>query len=77
MQAITLAGGSIWSGNIATTPALVNTFTGNVTINAGSSKVLEILFNKSYKTNDTERILVRFGEGGCIQLDSSNNGQLP
>ena len=77
LQTITLAGGSIWSGSIFTSPATVSTFTGNITINGGSSKVLEFLFDKNYKTNGTERILVTFAEGGCAILDSANNGQLP
>ena len=77
LKTITLAGGTIWSGNIPGSPAAVSTFTGNITINGGSSKVLEFLFNKNYKTNNTERILVTFAEGGCSILDSDNNGQLP
>jgi len=77
MKTITLAGGTIWSGNIPSSPATVTAFIGNITINGGSSKVLEILFDKNYKSNGTERLLVRFAEGGCVQLDSQNNGQLP
>jgi uncharacterized repeat protein (TIGR01451 family) len=77
LKTITLAGGTIWSGSISSSPATVTTFTGNYTINGGSSKVLELLFNKNYKTNGTERLLVKFAEGGCAQLDSENNGQLP
>ena len=77
LRTITLAGGPIWSGSIFTSPATVSTFTGNITINGGSSKVLEFLFSQNYKTNGTERIIVTFAEGGCAILDSANNGQLP
>ena len=35
LQTITLAGGTIWSGNIPGSPAAVSTFTGNITINGG------------------------------------------
>ena len=78
MQTIRLAGETIWSGSITSSPATITTFAGNITINSRVSKVLEIVFNQqNYKINGTERILVRFAEGGCAQLDSQNNGQLP
>jgi len=78
MKALKLAGGTIWSGNTPGSPAtVVSPFTGNITINGGSVKVLEVLFDKNYIANGTERILVTFVEGGCAVLDSANNGQLP
>jgi len=77
LKSVNLAGGTIWSGNISNSPATISTFTGNITINGGTSKVLDFLFEKNYKANGTERILVTFVEGGCSILDSANNGQLP
>lgn len=78
IQQINLGGTTIWTGNVNGVPALMTTFTGDVSITAGSSKLLEIIFKKPpYISNGTERILVTFAQGGCPVLDSSNNGQLP
>jgi hypothetical protein len=77
LQAIEFGGLTIWTGNINGSPAAITTFTGDVTITPGSSKLLEMTFKKAYSTNGTERILVTFAQGGCPVLDSNNNGQLP
>lgn len=77
LQGIQYGGISIWTGNVNGVPATISTFTGDVSLPPGSSKLLEMTFKKSYVTNGSERILVTFAQGGCPVLDSNNNGQLP
>jgi uncharacterized repeat protein (TIGR01451 family) len=77
LQAIQFGGIQIWTGNENGVPTTITTFTGDVTITPGSSKLLEMIFKKSYVVNGSERILVTFAQGGCPVLDSNNNGQLP
>lgn len=77
---LTLGGITIWSGASAhSSPVSFNTFSGNVTVSAGSNKILNVSFNKGYVVNSTERILVYFAESACGStfLDSSNSSQLP
>ena len=69
MSTLKLATITIWSSSLPGSPATVSAFTGDVTVGAGSSKVLEVSFNKNYKANGTERILVTFAEAGCAILD--------
>ncbi|MBN1452855.1 MAG: pilus assembly protein [Anaerolineales bacterium] len=77
LQTIELGGIPIWTGNESGSPATISNFSGDLTITPASSKLLEIKTKKTYQSNGTERLLVRFAEGGCVQLDSQNNGQLP
>ena len=77
LQGLQYGGITIWTGNVNGVPATITSFTGDVTLTPGSSKLLEMTFKKSYITNGSERILVTFAQGGCPVLDSNNNGQLP
>src|SRR5581483_2586312 len=74
---LTYGGSSIWNGSASGSPALFISFSGPVTLTAGSNKLLNVSFSKSYSVNGTERILVTFAEDGCPVLDSNNSGQLP
>lgn len=77
LQGISYGGITIWTGNENGSPAALTTFSGDVSLTPGASKLLEMSFKKAYETNGTERILVTFAQGGCPVLDSSNSGQLP
>ena len=77
LQNIKYGGNTIWSGNENGVLAAITTFTGNISLTPGSSKLLEMTFQNAYSTNGTEHILVTFAQGGCPPLDSNNNGQLP
>lgn len=77
LSQLTLGGVTIWSGNTTATPAVFSVFTGDMTLGPNSSKLLSVSFDKSYKDNGTEQILVSFAEYSCPLLDSSNSGQLP
>jgi uncharacterized repeat protein (TIGR01451 family) len=77
LQSIEFGGTTIWTGNENGSPATITTFSGDISISPGTSKLLEMSFKKIYSTNGTERILVTFAQGGCSVLDSNNNGQLP
>jgi len=74
---LTYGGSSIWNGSASGSPALFFSFSGPVTLTAGSNKLLNVSFSKSYSANGTERILITFAESGCPVLDSNNSGQLP
>jgi hypothetical protein len=77
LQSIQLGGIAVWTGNENGSPSTITTFSGNVSITPGSSKLLEMSYKNVYSINGTERILVTFAQGGCAVLDSDNNGQLP
>jgi hypothetical protein len=77
LKTIYLGGILIWSSESTVSPLTVNTFIGEKTIAAGSNELLQINFDKNYKDNGSERILVTFVENGCPIVDSSNTGQLP
>ncbi len=66
----------IWSGTANLSPASFS-ITSNNTIMPGASPMLEIQFNKTYRINNTERIVVQFLEPACPILDSSDSSQLP
>lgn len=74
---LTYGGSAIWNGSASGSPATFISFTGPVTLTAGSNKLLSVSFGKNYATNGTERILITFAESGCPVLDSGNSGQLP
>ena len=77
LQGIKLGNATFWTGDETGSPATITTFSGNVFISPGSSKLLEMSYKNTYSTNGTERILVTFAQGGCPVLDSDNSGQLP
>lgn len=78
MHEIQYAAIEIWHDHaLLGSPATASTFTGDVTLGPGQSKLLEIIFAENYQANGTERILVTFAQGGCPVLDSDNSGQLP
>jgi hypothetical protein len=77
ISGVTLGGATIWSGTNTSNPAAFSTFTGSVTVNPGAAgSLLQISFDKGYKTSNVEQILVSFIENGCPTLDSSNDSQL-
>ena len=77
LKQIYLGGILIWSSQSTSSPLVVNSFIGDVSIAPGTNKLLQVTFDKNYKDNGTEQILVNFSEPGCPTLDSSNTGQLP
>lgn len=77
LKIIKLGGVNIWSSESTATPLNVSTFIGDVTIPAGSNELLQVTFEKNYKDNGSERILVTFAQSGCPIVDSNNSGQLP
>lgn len=73
---LTFGGVSIWSGSLPGSPAVVSSFTGDISVAAGSSKLITLSFEKNYKDNGNEQILITFSEASCPTLDSSNASQL-
>ena len=76
MKTIRLGGTLIWSSETTLTPFTVSTFIGEVEIGAGLNELLQVDFDKNYKSTGIEQIIVDFAENGCPTLDSSNEGQL-
>ena len=76
LTGINFGGVSIWSGSLPGSPAVVSSFSGDISVAAGSSKLITLSFNKNYNDNGNERILITFSEGSCPTLDSSNASQL-
>lgn len=76
ITSVSLGGVTIWTGSLTGSPALFTVFTGDVSIAPNSNKLLQISFEKQYRKNDLEQILVNFAENGCPVLDSSNSSQL-
>lgn len=76
LDQVSLGGVTIWSGSLSGQPSLFTTFSGDVSIGPNSNKLLQISFNKNYKSNGLEQILVNFAENGCPTLDSNNSSQL-
>jgi Flp pilus assembly protein TadG len=80
LNIIKLGGVNIWSSESTTTPLTVTSFIGNVTIPAGNNKLLQVTFNKNYKSFTAapyEYIQVIFVENGCPMVDSADPNQLP
>jgi hypothetical protein len=73
---VSLGGVTIWSGSLTGSPSLFTAFTGDISIGPNSSKLLQVSFNKNYRSNGLEQILVNFAENGCPTLDSNNSSQL-
>lgn len=76
LTGISFGGNSIWTGSLPGSPALVSVFTGDITVTAGSSKLISLSFDKNYNDNGSERIVVTFAEASCPTLDSNNSSQL-
>lgn len=76
LTGITFGGVSIWTGSIPGSPAVVSSFIGDISIPAGSSKLITMGFEKNYNDNGAEIIIISFVESGCPNLDSSNPSQL-
>jgi hypothetical protein len=79
IKSLSLGGIKIWTSPPPSTasPATFTAFIGSVVINPGGNKILIPTFNKTYKVNGTERVLITFVENGCAILDSDNASQLP
>lgn len=76
LTGITFGGISIWSGSLPGSPAVVSSFTGDISVSAGSSKLITLSFNKNYNDNGSEQIVITFSEASCPTLDSNNASQL-
>ena len=83
ISAIFFGGVQIWSGadtqriDPLTLPSPSSaSFTGNVTLTPGQTKVLLFEFNKNYTETGNEIIKITFAEAGCPVLDSSNGTQV-
>jgi Flp pilus assembly protein TadG len=76
LNAITLGAVTIWSGTQNGSPSVITTFTGDLSIGPGSSKLVSFGFAKNYNTSGSEQIIVNFLEAGCPTLDSNNASQL-
>jgi len=77
LNSITFGGVTIWSGAQTTSPFVLSTFSGDVSIGPGNSKLLQMNFNKTYTPDGSEHLTLSFLENGCPLLDSGNSGQLP
>lgn len=73
---VSLGGVNIWSGSLTGSPALFTVFIGDISIGPNSNELLQVSFNKNYKSNGLEQILANFAENGCPTLDSNNSSQL-
>jgi len=73
---ILLGASSIWTNSIDfPTPITATPLSGDVTVAANSSKILQINLNGTYTANNLEWITVAFAEG-CQVLDSRDASQL-
>ena len=73
---VSFGGVSIWTGSLTGSPAVVSAFIGDISVSAGSSKLILLSFEKNYNDDGNEKILITFSEASCPTLDSSNASQL-
>jgi uncharacterized repeat protein (TIGR01451 family) len=74
---VSYGGVTVWAGGSSGSPGVFTAFSGDVTLAAGSNKLMSFLFHDNYIVDGSERILINFAEPGCPTLDSLNPSQLP
>ncbi len=76
ITSLTLGEVTIWSGNVNGSPAIFNSFIGNVSVSPNTNKFLRVTFEKNYKVNGIERLIIYFAEASCLPLDSNDPNQI-